>query len=143
MLYLSTLRIVFVSNGGGGMEAFDLPLATMRNEKFNQPIFGANNMTGTNAPLPDTGLSEDIKWTLAFKDGGVGTFLPLFFRVLQEMRQRMNQQNEVQYEHNFAPPVAPQVAQQIVHAAYVDPNDPTKLYVSQPLPPPVASAVPA
>jgi len=143
-LYLSTLRVVFVS-GGSGVEAFDLPLATLQNERFNQPIFGANNMSGTNAPLPGGGLTDDIKWTLAFKDGGVGTFLPLFFRLLQEMRQRMTQQNEVQYEHNFATPVAQQVVQQIVHAAYVDPNDPTKLYVSQPVQGgsvPVAAAVP-
>ena len=41
--------------------------------------------------------------------------------------------------------MAPQVVEQIVHAAYVDPNDPTKLYVSQPVQSgaiPVATAVP-
>ena len=117
----------------------------MRNERFNQPIFGANNMSGTNDPLPG-GLTNAITWTLTFKEGGVGTFLPLFFRLVQEMRHRMAQENQAQYEHNFAaPPVAQQVVQQILGAAYVDPNDPTKLYVSQPVAQPsvpVATAVP-
>ena len=171
-LYLSTLRIVFVvrrppaANGvnhatsrhphavvrppqaqqrGGSCESFDLPLGTMHNEKFNQPIFGANNMTGTSEPLPG-GLTDEIKWTLTFKEGGVGTFLPLFFRLVHEMRRRMAQESQPQYEHNFAaPPVAQQVVQQIIGAAYVDPNDPTKLYVSQPVAQPnipVATAVP-
>jgi hypothetical protein len=166
-LYLSTLRIVFVvrwppaPNGrgrlphavaalpqaqrGGSCESFDLPLGTMHNERFNQPIFGANNMTGTSEPLPG-GLTDEIKWTLTFKEGGVGTFLPLFFRLVQEMRRRMAQESQSQYEHSFAaPPVAQQVVQHIIGAAYVDPNDPTKLYVSQPVVQPnvpVATAVP-
>ena len=117
----------------------------MRNERFNQPIFGANNMSGTNEPLPG-GLTNAITWTLTFKEGGVGTFLPLFFRLVQEMRHCMAQENQAQYEHNFAaPPVTQQVVQQILGAAYVDPNDPTKLYVSQPVAQPsipVATAVP-
>eukprot|EP00965_Chrysotila_dentata_P245710 6206726-Pleurochrysis_carterae.AAC.2 len=43
------------------MNAFDLPLATMRDEAFNQPIFGANNLTGTSAPLDGSSCHEDIK----------------------------------------------------------------------------------
>ena len=83
-LWLSTLRVVFVADRPqGGFSAFDLPLATMRSESFNQPIFGANNMTGTSPPLPDSACAGDITWYLGFKDGGVGTFLPLFFSLLQ------------------------------------------------------------
>ena len=137
-----TPATVAQAHRGGSIEAFDLPLATMRNERFNQPIFGANNMSGTSEPLPG-GLADEIKWTLTFKEGGVGTFLPLFFRLLGEMRHRMSAESH--YDHNFEqPPVAQQVVQQIVGAAYVDPNDPTKLYVSQPVQStvPVATAVP-
>ena len=140
VLYLSTLRMVFVSDKAD--QAFDIPLATLEKESFNQPIFGANNMSGTSEPLPG-GLTDEIKWTLTFKEGGVGTFLPLFFRLLGEMRHRMSAESH--YDHNFEqPPVAQQVVQQIVGAAYVDPNDPTKLYVSQPVQStvPVANAVP-
>ena len=51
-LHVSTIRMVFVTDGGGGeMQAFDLPMANITNEKFNQPIFGANNITGTVAAV--------------------------------------------------------------------------------------------
>ena len=36
-LYLSTLRLVFINEKRGAMDAFDLPLATMYDDKFNQP----------------------------------------------------------------------------------------------------------
>lgn len=128
-LYLSTLRVVFVGSPRSSISGFDMPLATMQNEKFNQPIFGANNMTGVSPPLEGGGLTEDIKWCLSFKDGGVGTFLPLFFRLLMEMRSRMAA--PANYAHTEQAAIPQVVAQQIVGAAYVDPSDPTKLYVSQ------------
>ena len=91
-LYVSTLRLVFVaSRAGAGLAAFDVPLATLAEESFNQPIFGANNLTGTSPPL-DVGegtLPGTIKWCFAFTEGGVGTFLHFFFTLLQEMRRRM------------------------------------------------------
>jgi len=116
------------------MQGFDLPLATMTNETFNQPIFGANNLSGMSPPLGSE-LTDAIKWTIYFKEGGVGTFLPVFFRLVTEMRHRMQQpesggHNSFNYEGSASIPQA--VCQQIVGAAYVDPNDPTKLYVSQP-----------
>ena len=167
-LWLSTLRVVFVADRPqGGFGALDLPLATMRSESFNQPIFGANNMTGTSPPLPDSACAGDITWYLGFKDGGVGTFLPLFFSLLQvrsprghvrvalrraapycssphpagatraavtsdlapsaaqDMRERMAAQ-----QGGAAPQPAPEASViQIVQAAYVDPSDPTQLYV--------------
>lgn len=139
-LFLSTLRIVVVAERSSsssiwaavGMErranlsAFDMPLATLREEKFNQPIFGANNLTGTSPPLDGSGFNEDIKWCISFNNGGVGTFLPLYFRLLAEMRQRMTQE--------VAPnaPVHSNVeVQTMLQAAYVDPSDPTKLFVPQ------------
>jgi len=125
-LYLSTLRLVFVGKPNGRLSGFDIPIATLVNESFNQPIFGANNLTGTSPPLDGTGLEADIKWGIYFNNGGVGTFLPLFFRLLSEMRTRMSQP---------AAPAASAVfsatdTQQIVQAAFVDPSDPSKLYVS-------------
>jgi len=129
-LYLSTLRLVFVSKGNGGMQGFDLPLATLVNESFNQPIFGANNLTGNSPPLEGTALEEDIKWCISFNNGGVGTFLPLFFRLVTEMRQRMSQPQAAGSTPGGGV-LSVADAQQILHAAYIDPNDPSKLYVSQ------------
>jgi len=107
------------------LQGFDLPLATLVNESFNQPIFGANNLSGESPPLEGTGLQDIIKWVLYFNNGGVGTFLPLFFRLLSEMRNRMAQSEPTNAFTSVE-------AQQIIQAAYVDPNDPSKLYVSQP-----------
>jgi len=112
------------------MQGFDLPLATLVNESFNQPIFGANNLTGNSPPLEGTALEEDIKWCISFNNGGVGTFLPLFFRLVTEMRQRMSQPQAAGSTPGGGV-LSVADAQQILHAAYIDPNDPSKLYVSQ------------
>ena len=131
-LYVTTLRVVFVaSRASGSFQAFDLPLATMRSEKFNQPIFGANNLSGTTPPLAgSTGLADDINWKIAFNNGGAGTFLHIFFRLLVEMRQRMAAPAaEMVYEHNVQQNLPQAVVTQVVQAAFVDPSDPTKLYV--------------
>ena len=50
-LHVSTIRMVFINHSGGDMQAFDLPMANITNEKFNQPIFGANNISGTVAAV--------------------------------------------------------------------------------------------
>ena len=131
-LYVTTLRVVFVaSRASGSFQAFDLPLATMRSEKFNQPIFGANNLSGTTPPLAgSTGLADDINWKIAFNNGGAGTFLHIFFRLLVEMRQRMAAPAaEMVYEHNVQQNLPQAVVTQVVQQAFVDPSDPTKLYV--------------
>ena len=111
----------------GRLQGFDIPIATLFDESFNQPIFGANNLTGTSPPLDGTGLVDEIKWCVYFNNGGVGTFLPLFFRLVSEMRTRMAQPAANSTTDVFSAADT----QQILQAAYVDPNDPSKLYVSQ------------
>lgn len=134
-LYLSTLRIVFVNERRNScFLGFDLPLATMQRENFNQPIFGANNMTGVTPALEGSSCQGDIKWCISFKEGGVGTFLPLFYRLLGEMRAQLAQPQQPQQPQapDPTPVMVPRpVAETIVQAAYMDPNDPTQLYVSQ------------
>ena len=134
-LYLSTLRMVVVSDDArrAGFHGFDMPLATLYDESFNQPIFWANNLTGASPPLEGSSFSADIKWTIYFNNGGVGTFLPFFFRLLQEMRQRLAQPAHA--------PSALNIATMLVQAAYVDPSDPTRLFV--PTPAPTQQAAPA
>ena len=91
-LYISTLRMVFVNEkAGSDNRGFDIPLATLYKESFNQPIFGANNMTGLSPPLDLPEGADHWKWCISFRNGGVGTFLPFFFRLLQEMRRRMQE----------------------------------------------------
>lgn len=103
-------------------------MATLTSESFNQPIFGANNLSGSSPPLEGTGLADTIHWTIYFNNGGVGTFLPLFFALLSEMRSRMAGPTPQPTDAFSA-----DEAQQLVQSAYVDPNDPSKLYISQPV----------
>ena len=74
------------------------------------------------------------KWCISFRNGGVGTFLPFFFRLLMEMRNRMNgaAQQQQQAPVVQAEPVPQAIAQGLMQAAFVDPNDPTKFYVAVP-----------
>ena len=123
-LYLSTLRMVVVCNQGSSFNGFDMPLATMQNERFNQPIFGANNMTGSNPPLDGSGFEGDIKWTIYFNHGGVGTFLPFFFRLLQTCAcSSSSSSHGCRNEHGRCPVDG--------SGAFVDPSDPTRLYVPE------------
>ena len=67
------------------------------------------------------------KFALYFKEGGVGTFLPLYYNFVGAARgqQRVQQQS---------PPDPQQQTQSInmVAIALVDPNDPSKLMLTQP-----------
>ncbi len=48
-LWLTNLRMVFVadqSDPGSGLRAFDIPLVYITADRFNQPIFVCNNLTG-------------------------------------------------------------------------------------------------
>mmetsp|Transcript_43391 Transcript_43391/g.99997 ORF Transcript_43391/g.99997 Transcript_43391/m.99997 type:complete len:222 (+) Transcript_43391:62-727(+) len=129
--YFSTDRIVFVATGKTSRQdfkAFEIPLALLREEKFQQPIFGANYLEGEivgdaiDEPSPLAG--GRTYWTLTFRAGGCGTFLPLFYKRLYEMRGGAQHQ-----ENSIA-----QAAQQgrLNQVAFVDPSDPSTLFVSQP-----------
>ena len=177
-LFLSTLRMVFVRDarastgwfGLGGeapsdLVAYDLPLSLVRSERFNQPIFGCNNVEGVCLPLP--GTPADTHFRLSFYEGGVGTFLPLFFDLLNRNRHgpvhapagldtgfasALASGRFMQVARTPPPPSAsvrarllclwawsivfpdPLTAHQHPHsplaqAAYIDPNDPTTLYL--------------
>ena len=66
--------MVFVNDKAGSEHAaFDIPLATLYKESFNQPIFGANNMTGLSPPLDLPEGADHWKWCISFRNGGVGS----------------------------------------------------------------------
>merc|ERR1712216_300930 len=115
------------------------PLAYVTGEKFNQPIFGCNNLAvkcysvteGPNSTVPP----HSVKFYL--KLGGCGTLLPMLFRLLERTRNQQFQGNP-----NGAQAPSPLFAQQsapptevthMMNTAYVDPSDPTTIYVTQPV----------
>lgn len=56
-LFLSNVRMVFVAKhaDADGLRAVDLPLVYVRGDRFNQPIFGCNNLSGECWPVRDDG----------------------------------------------------------------------------------------
>ena len=129
-IFLTTLRIVFVSADkpalGNGLrfEAFDFPLSTLSGESFNQPIFGANNLTGVVQPIQGCGLPGPASFKLSFNQGGVGSFLHLFIRALRELRSG-----------GVSSGLGRMAAQGTLHAessAFVDPSDPSVIFIAQP-----------
>ena len=75
-VYLTTTRIVFVCEpavrlrDGSTFRAFELPLAKLRDAKFQQPIFGANYIGGVLAPSEGGALDVDTRFKIAFAQGG-------------------------------------------------------------------------
>ncbi|KEP62170.1 UNVERIFIED_CONTAM: arabinogalactan protein, putative [Hammondia hammondi] len=137
--FLSSRRIVFVKKGDVNkhkdFSSFEIPLHLISEPKFEQPIFGANYMRGKVEPLEssENPINGTSKWFLTFNAGGCGTFLNVFFKLWQ-------------YAVKHQPP-SQELVQQLQlgnGAAFVDPNDPSTIYVTQPVPttPPPAAAVP-
>jgi hypothetical protein len=121
---LSNLRIVFVSQEPAAIYAVDLPLAYTRDESFNQPIFGCNNISAVTAPIERGNVRSDIAWKLEFREGGVGTWLPWFFTALKMMRRHLAGGPGA---HEPSAPPMPSLG--AIRQAYVDPHDPSKLYL--------------
>ena len=105
--------------------AYDLPLSLIQHEKFNQPIFGCNNVEGISLPLPGTAANTHFR--LSFYEGGVGTFLPLFFDLLNRNRHGPAHA-PTGLSSDFTAAVA---SGRFMQAAYIDPNDPCTLYVTR------------
>lgn len=125
---LSTKRILFVNaapvklGGAGGavFTSFELPLASMSQEQFNQPIFSANNLTGQ---VCTTGLpAPQARFKLVFTQGGCGTFLHFFYSALEELR-RGSASNRLESSARHGRLRAD-------NAAFLDPNDTSVVYVA-------------
>lgn len=120
----------------------------MRGERFNQPIFGCNNLSGSVFQVGEgggpAGSLPPHTFTIYFREaralahgaadftadawlgaqGGCGTLLPLFFNALHQAREAAQ-----------SPLVAPRGAmlemRDLRSSAFLDPNDPTLLYVPE------------
>lgn len=127
-IYCTTQRIIFVaekssSQHGVFFEAFEIPLAHMTEEKFNQPIFGACSISGLVVSSDDA--DTKFAWKVIFDNGGTGVVLPVFLRLLEKRKcQEVIDMTFVQSQNR----------------AFVDPNDPTVIYIAQPVKPRGANA---
>merc|ERR1712094_12502 len=76
-------------SGRADFKSFEAPLTTLQNPKFNQPIFGANYLSGDAFPLEENGITDGgATFSLTFNHGGCGTFLPLFYQLLGELQEQ-------------------------------------------------------
>ncbi|OIT28734.1 PREDICTED: UPF0664 stress-induced protein C29B12.11c [Nicotiana attenuata] len=131
---LSNIRMVFVAKKPEDFIAFDMPLLFIHDEKFNQPVFHCNNISGHVDPVvPDNenrALYSTHSFKILFKEGGCGTFVPLFFNLIASVRRSQQQSSA---EPRVDPLQAAQTpVDEMMRHAYVDPNDPTKIYLQQP-----------
>ena len=125
-MYLTTVRLVLINMKGGKWDSFDIPLAYMYKEKFNQPIFGANFLSGSTAPLFNMipGPAHFKAW---FMKGGCGKFLRSFHFVVEKLREHqrkglVSEKYQSQMGGTF----------QSEQIAFLDPNDPSHVFISQP-----------
>jgi WW domain-binding protein 2 len=133
-LFVTNMRLVFVAtlrDEASGLEAFDIPLLYIRNDSFNQPVFGCNHLAGECWPVSEqggpSGSLPPHKYRLYFLQGGIGTVLPLYYRFLKLVRA-------AEHDRKAAEELANQgVMNEQVSHAFVDPNDPTKLFLTQPV----------
>ncbi|XP_058750434.1 uncharacterized protein LOC131623445 [Vicia villosa] len=115
---------------------FDIPLLYINGEKFNQPIFHCNNISGlVKLVVPadqHRALYSTHSFKIIFKEGGCGTFIPLFFNLIDAVRQ-YNQRVSAPTESRVDPlPVSQAPIDEMMRHAYVDPNDPTRIFLQQP-----------
>lgn len=124
-MYLSDVRLVFVAapNTGGPVAAFDVPLLYVRNERFVQPIFGANYLAlhTFNVALGPDHAPHYV--TLTFKEGGCATFLPLWHSALALARAGDVRSPRVDVG------AAEVELRELRSSALVDPSDPTLVFL--------------
>jgi hypothetical protein len=105
------MRLVFVADkpdAASGLQAFELPLAFIMDETFKQPIFAANNLSGKCFMVEGGPASGNaVHFTLYFKEGGVGTIIPFFFRscaYVRSVASRLEQQHQQQQYQQYDAP---------------------------------------
>lgn len=137
-IYLSNIRMVFVPKKPvGNFLAFDMPLLYVSDEKFHQPIFLCNNISASVEPVVPENENGALYSThtikIRFKDGGCGTFVPLFFNLIKSVREHHQQQTASMAQPRMDPLQAAQTpVDDMMRRAYVDPNDPTRIFLQQP-----------
>ncbi|EDO05851.1 uncharacterized protein BBOV_IV002540 [Babesia bovis T2Bo] len=125
--FVTTHRIVFVKNKdkkfNEQFSSLSLPYALIDEPRFRQPVFGSNYLEGV--IKPDSSATIPIKETGMFYiyfDRGCGMFLKGFYMSYARIR------NNPAYTVN----AHPFASGSELGSAFVDPNDPTHVYIAQP-----------
>jgi len=126
-LFVTTARLVFVNekHEGSSFKSFDMPLMNLYDEKFEQPIFGANYLSLKVKPLFNL-IPADAKVKIWFMSGGCQKFLDIFLQILPQIRKRRAQGADPGWIKDLT------TGKLNSQFAYVDPSDPTYVFVTQP-----------
>ena len=114
---------------------------SIRDEAFNQPLFGCNNLTFNVAPQTNWGNGLAFSVKFEFRNGGAQTFLRLFWKVMSGVNECRNAPGRsLSYPSRLVAGVVPDVIRsissgQFASSAFVDPSDPTYIYTAQPYTP--------
>lgn len=117
--------------------SFEVPFRGLWEERFNQPIFGCNNLTASIQYYDEQPFVGNLTMRIDFVEGGVNTFLPMFNNVLRTTRVQLAHESANQQ----APPApvslapsAPPVESFLPghNQAFVDPHDPSRIFTTQP-----------
>ena len=130
-LFLTNMRIVIHCSQKSSQRdfvAYQIGLGEVVNPKFEQPIFGANYLKGQTKPQQVGQLGDS--WRITFSNGGCCTLLPVLHSLLTAGAQA-----ERSHGPNAIQPGGMPVYQAIpTNVGYIDPNDPSVVYVHQPKP---------
>ncbi|GAW81569.1 hypothetical protein, conserved [Plasmodium gonderi] len=130
MIFLTSIRLVFIkserSRTNANFISVELPLNLIEKPKFEQPVFGLNYLSGIVKPSVDNpnSLKSPCKWNIVFLNGQCSSFLNYFFKVYEAAKKNrplgtLSEFNEQFFSNSNA---------------YVDPSDPTFLYINEPNP---------
>jgi len=133
-LFLSNIRLVYLADqtdSVSGLTCFDFPLVYITKDSLNQPIFGSNNLSGEVWPAVlgggPAGTLPPHKFTLYFMQGGIGTLYPMFYTLADRAKRSFGLQGP-----GGRDPTPASFACSLASSAFIDPNDPTTVYLSQP-----------
>ena len=123
-MILTSCRVICVNQKSSAFKAFDLPLSLISNESFEQPIFGANYLAGKCKPLLNS-LPGDINFKIWLMNGGCGTLAPAYLKMVSSCRRNRGRGAEQSVINSYQNSGGRKTA-------YIDPNDPSVIYLQQP-----------
>lgn len=123
---MTTCRLVLLNSSkkDSPFKAFDIPLALLIKEDFKQPFFGANYIEGTVDPLLNI-LPGPCEFKIWLMEGGCNTFVNNFFILITGIRRNKNKEADTKLVNSIT-------SGTYAKTAYLDPNDPTTIYLEQP-----------
>lgn len=132
-VFLSNFRLTFIAAkpDASGLAAFDLPLVYIHDDDIHQPIFGCNNLAGKCWGVAPTGGEDRTrpphKFKISFKAGGIGTLYPMYYMMKQRAAQTLPAATA---PHQ---PASTAQCEQMAAKAFVDPSDPSHVFLTQPV----------